>query len=86
MGQVLSGRSVTGEGGAHGIPVLTLNYRPLMDCWGGEATVFGCEITDQPPDSRGHLGKPRGAQTEPKGMMRERDWQGRGGVGGEGGI
>lgn len=47
-----------GEGGAHGIPVLTLNYRPLMDCWGGEATVFGCEITDQPPGSRGHQDGP----------------------------
>lgn len=58
MGQVLSGRSVTGEGGAHGIPVLTLNYRPLMDCWGGEATVFSCEITDEPPGSRGHQDGP----------------------------
>lgn len=44
--------------GLMGSQSLPLNYRPLMDCWGGEATVFGCEITDKPPGSRGHQDGP----------------------------
>lgn len=31
--------------------------KPLMDCWGGEATVFSCEITGEPPVSLGGPGQ-----------------------------
>ena len=59
--------SIMSEGGARGL------HRPLVD-FRREATIFSCENDGDPQMA---LGKPRGAQIKPKGVMWVRDYQGR---------